>query len=184
MQMKALETLRALYWAEIHAKEAKAVCALIREWSGPPISQELLYALFTGIVVSYCRSFGQNDGLSKISSKFSTFHDPEKRVLHKHLMKVRNILFAHKNRLREHEVLDPAHSKELPKIKIIVAQDGSTEWEVTRGEPKIDYIKDIENLCDFQIKRLNDTSSEMLGHSCKGKAYDPGKTYVLGDGFP
>src|SRR5882724_4751399 len=100
--MKAVETLRALYWAQIHIREAKALCTLIDQWSGPLPSDELLYALFTGIVVSYCRSFGKNDGLSKISSEFSTFHDPEKTVLHQHLMKARDIAFAHKNRLREH----------------------------------------------------------------------------------
>jgi hypothetical protein len=180
---KGAKKLRSLYWAEVHIGEAKAICILIREWKGPPISPKLSYGLWTGIVVSYCRSFGGNKGLSGLDEKFSTFPDAGKQALHKHLIKVRNILFAHKDSLRETEVLAPAHHAELPKIRIIVAQDGSTEWEVKRAEPPADLVTKVEQLCEFQIERLNQESSKMLGNCCQGRSYEPG-TYVLGEKFP
>ena len=125
---KPLEKLRALYWAEVHIRESKAGCGLIRAWNGPTMSQELLYALATGIVVSYCRSFVKNDGLSNVGTTFRVFTvDPAKGKLHEHLMLARDTLFAHKDRLREHEVLALADRDELSKIHVIVGQDGSTE---------------------------------------------------------
>src|SRR5438093_2917790 len=102
-QAALVKKLRTLYWAEIHIGEAKEVCVLIRQLESP--STKLLFGLQTGAIVTYCRSFGANQGLSALPSEFSSFPKQSQQALHEHLTKVRNLIFAHKDVLREGEVL-------------------------------------------------------------------------------
>jgi hypothetical protein len=176
-----MKKLRTLYWAEVHMDETKQVCALIRSLKNP--SKRLLFGLQSGAILSYCRSFGANQGISALPAELSQFDNPDHKKLHEHLLNVRNLMFAHKDFLREGELLPAVDKNKLPQITITVAADGSTEWNVKRSTIGPDLIRRIEVLAQFQRQRLNEASSKLLADACRGKAYDA-KTYILGSDFP
>jgi len=180
--MLPVEKLRALYWAEIHMREA-------RDTSNHLIAlgeagQELSHCLYTGIVVSYARSFGANKRLSGISSKFRKFTCARFQQLHDLLLDARDIIYAHKDIKKEGDKLSVGLLRDdLYKIKIHIADSGESHWIVQRASLPTNYLKDIIALCEFQIVRMNEESAAMLQHFCKGKDYHPGD-YCLGENFP
>lgn len=182
MSALPVNKLRALYWAEIHMREALHTCEHFPSLNSR--SPELRHCLYTGIVISYARSFGENNGLSAISSQFRTFPNERQQKLHKVLLDARDTIYAHHDLIRQGERLPSKLRKEdFQKIEIEVAQCGDTEWVVTRPILPETYLRDIIALCQFQIDRLHVASDNMLAHFCHDKAYSPG-SYVLGEDFP
>src|SRR5262245_49899721 len=108
--MLPLEPLRALYWAETHMREARdAANHLIA------ISQsqtDLIHCLYTGIVVTYARSFGENQGLSRIPRKFREFTDVNLQKLHDRLLETRDTMYAHRDIKKEGALLPPGSCEE------------------------------------------------------------------------
>ena len=146
--------------------------------------QELSHAIYTGIVVSYARSFGANQGLSSLPDDFRKFDDPKFQNLHDFLIEARNTIYAHKDELKEGEKLAPGLPREaLSKIKFHIADTGVSHWIVQRPALSPAYLNDIIALCDLQRARLNETSSKMLAACLENKNYAPGD-YVLGESFP
>lgn len=180
----AIEKIRALYLAELHFKEARSVCELLISQSRQAISHELIWGLYTGIVISYARSFGQNDGLSRIGSAFSRFDDQKQQALHDRLLSVRNTIYAHRDMLRDSEHLAPQFGvEEIKRIRIEVGVDGRVGWSIARPGLALEYAADILALCDFQIGSVAAASAGMLAHFAAGKSFAPGG-YILGENFP
>ena len=174
--------LRSIYWAEVHMREAREASAHLLALGN--ISQELSHAIYTGIVVSYARSFGANQGLSALPDEFRNFGDPKLKAMHEFLIDARNTIYAHKDEIKEAERLPVGMPREaISKIRFHVAESGVSHWIVQRPGLPPAYLKEIITLCEFQIARLNAASSEMLAKCCKGKSYAPGD-YVFGETFP
>src|SRR6266568_7647135 len=95
-----VEKVRALYWAEIHMQEARDTCFHLMRLDREA-QERLSHCIYTGIVVSYARSFGDNQGLSGIESVFRKFPDARMQSLHDVLLEARHNIFAHKNRTHE-----------------------------------------------------------------------------------
>ncbi len=173
--------LRSLYWAEIHMREARDASTHLLTLSG---GQELSHAIYTGIVVSYARSFGANQGLSALPNEFRKFAEHKFQELHDLLLEARNTIYAHKDEKKEGDKLAPKLTPEdLSKIRIHIADSGVSHWIVQRPALPPDYLEDIIALCELQMKRLKDASSKMLAAFLNGKSYSPGD-YVLGENFP
>ncbi len=174
--------LRALYWAEVHMREALQTCEHLL---GLNLDRpELRHCIYTGIVISYARSFGENNGLSAISSQFRTFRGKRQQQLHEVLLDARKTIYAHHDLSRQGERLPSKLRKEdFQKIELEVAESGDTEWVVTRAILPETYLRDIVSLCQFQIDRIHVASDNMLAHFCRDKAYSPGR-YIVGEGFP
>ena len=146
--------------------------------------EKLSHCICTGIVVTYARSFGANQGLSGMGSEFRKFPDPRMQSLHDFLLEGRDAIYAHKDRKKEVSRLSTAkEQEEVGKIEIHISETGTTEWEVKCSSLPDKHIPDIAAICDFQIGRINNASTAMLGHFFQGKSYAPG-TYLLGENFP
>jgi hypothetical protein len=177
-----INKLKALYWAEIHMREALQTCGQLLVLNSD--SQELRQCIYTGIVISYSRSFGENNGLSAMDSKFCSFPYPQQKRLHDRLLHARNTIYAHRDLVNGGEYLSTDLQKEdFQSIEIHIAESGLFRWHVKRPGLREADLQDIAALCKFQIERINHASTKMLGHLCSEKSYPPG-TYVLGDTFP
>jgi hypothetical protein len=176
-----IDQFRALCWAEIHMREALQTCEHLSALKSP--SQDLSQCIYAGIVISYCRSFGSNQGLSPLSSDFCNFLDPQQKKLHKILLHARDKIYAHRDLSNKGEYLPPGLQKEdFQPIEIHITES-ELRWHVKRPGLQEAYLPDIATLCKFQIDRINSASTQMLRHCYSEKSYSPG-VYVLGDTFP
>ena len=177
-----VKMLEALYWAEIHMREARDAAKhliLLGE-----TGQELAHSIYTGIVVSYSRSFGSNQGLSAINADFSKFTDPKLQNLHGLLLEARRTIYAHKDVTKEGDRLPVELPRELlRRITFHVAESGVIHWIVQRPALPTTYLNDIISLCEFQAGRMNVASGAILQNFLKGKSYSAGD-YTLGENFP
>lgn len=177
--MSTIEQLRALYWAEIHMREARDASRHLIEVA--EIGEELTHAIYTGIVVCYTRSFGKNKGLLQLGKEFSNFNDQKLQKLHKHLLDARNSVYAHKDINKESKKLTDVEDRDsLQKIAIHIDESGDTQWQVNRPALLTTDLIDIIALCEIQIERMNRASGDMLQNFCKGKSFNPGN-YILGE---
>jgi hypothetical protein len=177
-----VKPLQALYWAELHMRDALYGCKHLLALQSD--KKELVRCIYTGIVICYARSFGENHGLSKISADFHQFHDERLQTLHKFLLDSRNTIYAHKDLTREGEHLPAIPPEEyFQQIEIDIPKSGVIEWHVSGPVVPVVYLEDIAALCEFQIARLNASSTKMLQHFCEQKSYSPGR-YILSDSFP
>jgi hypothetical protein len=182
MSVLAVKQLRALYWAEVHMREALYTCKHLLALQSD--NQELRHCIYAGIVISYARSFGKNNRLSAISGHFRRFPDKRLELLHNVLLDARDTIYAHRDLIREGENLPAEFRKEdFQQIEIDIPESGVTEWNVRRSALPEAYLRDIAALCQFQIDRLNASSAKMLQHFCTEKSFSPGR-YILGDSFP
>jgi hypothetical protein len=182
MSVLPINKLRALYWAEVHMREALHTCKHLFALQSD--NKELRHCIYTGIVISYARSFGNNNGLSAISTEFRRFPDKESQLLHDVLLDSRDTIYAHRDLIREGERLPVRLRKEdFQKIEIDIPESGVIEWNVRRPALPKAYLKDIAALCRFQIDRLSASSTKMLQYFGAQKSFSPGR-YILGDDFP
>jgi hypothetical protein len=180
--MLPVEKLRALFWAEIHMRQALYGCRHMLALRD--VSTELKDCVLTGIVVTYARSFGENQGLSAIGSEFRNFTDRRLQVLHEALLQARDAIYAHRDMLNLGVRLSMDLSREeVQKIGIHISPKGEARWTVKGPGLPPDRLHDIEHLCDFQMKRFHEASTKMLQHFCKDKVFIPGD-YILGETFP
>ena len=98
--------------------------------------ETLSHCICTGIVVTYARSFGANQGLSGMGSEFRKFPDPGMQSLHDFLLEARDAIYAHKDSKKEAARLSTAKElEEVGRIEIHISETGTTEWEVKRSPP-------------------------------------------------
>src|SRR6266496_4596167 len=131
--MKAVKKLMALYWAQIHLREASALCDLAVSLLPNHRNVDVFFGLWTGVVVAYARSLTQNKGVSAIDAKFKRFDSGRHQALHDRLIEMRHHLHAHKDRSWEEQVAAKIFKSHfLSKVFVTVSSDGETEWELQR----------------------------------------------------
>lgn len=81
-------------------KEARDTCFQLMKLD-QAAQEKLSHCICTGIVVTYARSFGANQGLSGMGSEFRKFPDPRMQLLHDFLLEARDAIYAHKDSFRE-----------------------------------------------------------------------------------
>jgi hypothetical protein len=161
--MKAFKKLTALYWAQLHLKEVRALCELAVSLPEEHRNVDVFFGLWTGVVVAYARSFTQNKGVSAIHAKFKHFDSQRDQALHHRLIEMRHHLHAHKDRSWEEQVATKLFKPNfVSKVFVTVFDDGETEWEVQRPTFPERYFGDVRRLCDVQANRLKEESDEML----------------------
>jgi hypothetical protein len=182
--MKGFKKLTALYWAQLHLREARALCDLAISLPKEHHNVDVLFGLWTGVVVAYARSFTQNEGVSAIDAKFQRFDSQRDQSLHDQLTEMRYHLHGHKDRSWEEQVAASFGKLNfIPKVFVTVFKNGETEWEVQRPVFPEKYFEDVRQLCDVQASRLRQESDKMLKHFLESQCVSPGK-YDLETNFP
>jgi hypothetical protein len=177
-----VKMLKALFWAEWHMREAHAACVHLSTLG--KTSPELRHSIFTGIVVSYARPFGENNGLSAIGAKFSKFPSKAARLLHGAILEARDLLYAHNDRQTIPKYLAAATSPARQNdVGIHIKPNGNASWNVARSGFDFSQAHEIGALSEFQIDRIHAASTRMLQRFSRGNAYRPGD-YTLGVDFP
>lgn len=174
--------LKALFYAEWHMKEARAVCLQIQQLQ-PTAPPELVHGMYVGVVVSYAKPFGENRGVSKIGSSFTQFPTVQQQVLHAGILEARDVIYAHNDKAstpKRLRIPENAHGSEAA---VLVHADGRATWRLRQAGFGIEIASEIIALCDLQIGRINAKSTGILRHFTDGKAYAPGE-YTLGVNFP
>jgi len=180
--MLPVEKLRALFWAQIHMRQALEGCR--QALTLRDAATELKDCLLTGIVVTYARSFGENQGMSGIGGEFRSFTDRKLQLFHEALLEARDTVYAHRDMLKPSVRLSMDLSREeIQKIGIHISSTGEARWTIKGPSLRPAHLQDIERLCDFQMTRFHEASTKMLQHFCKDKVFVPGD-YVLGESFP
>ena len=161
--MKGLKKLTALYWAQLHLREARALCDLATWLPKEHRNVDVFFGLWTGVIVAYARSFTQNKGVSAIDAKFRCFGSQRDQVLHDQLIGMRHHLHAHKDRSWEEQVAAKLSKPNfVSKVYVTVLSDGETEWEVQRPTFHEKHFSDVKQLCVVQVNRLKEESDKML----------------------
>jgi len=175
-EMRQLKKLTALYWAQLHLKEARALCDLGLSLPKDRRSKDVIFGLWTGIVIAYARSFTANLGVSALDRKFSRFASRHNQNLHDRLIEMRKHLHAHKDLLWEEAAVANMGRTNAPvsRVMLTVLEDGETEWEVQRPEFPDTYFTDVKQLCDVQTGRLKEESDGMLKHLLGAEPVTPG----------
>lgn len=174
--MTGLKQLTALYWAQLHLREARALCDLAILLPKEHRNVDVRFGLWTGIVVAYARSFMHNKDVSAINAKFGRFGSQRDQSLHYRLMEMRNHLHTHKDRFWEEQVAAKfSKSNFVSKVFVTVLQNGETEWEVQRPTFPEKHFSDVRQLCDLQANRLKEESDNMLKHFLESQDVSPGK---------
>src|SRR6266516_3859615 len=159
--MKVLKKLSALYWAQLHLREARALCDLATSLPREHRNVDVFFGLWSGVVVAYARSFTQNKGVSAIDAKFKRFASKRDQAVHDRLIEMRNHLHAHKDRSWEEQVAAKLFKSNIvSKVFVTVFDSGETEWEVQRPTFPEKYFGDVQRLCDAQVSRLKQESDE------------------------
>src|SRR5436190_19037535 len=163
MAMKGFRKLASLYWAQVHFREARALCDLATSLPTEHQNVDVLFGLWNGVVVAYARSFTENKGISAMEAKFGRFDSRRYQALHDRLIEMRHHLHAHKDLLWEEHVAEKlGKPNSVSKIIVTVFNDGETEWEVQRPAFPEKYFNDVKQLCDLQATRLKKASDDML----------------------
>ena len=176
------DRLQALYLAEISFREAKAGCDILAGL--PPHPREPINCVAAGVVVSYGRSFGQNDGISGIRSEFDQFPEGEYAEAHAFVIKARNRIYAHTDFANVADGLRPGiDPAEVERIKIVVHVSGQTSWEVQYPLIPDNLWPHVAALCDYQAARIKRASDETFLLMVGWVRHEPG-VYYLGEDFP
>ena len=182
--MKPVKKLTGLYWAQLHLKEARALCDLAGSLPKEHRNVDVFFGLWTGVVVAYARSFTQNKGVSAIDAKFRCFNTQRDQALHDRLIEMRHHLHAHKDQSWEEQVAAGfGKSNFVSNVFVTVFGNGETEWEVQRPVFSEKYFGDVKRLCDLQSRRLKQESDKMLKRFLESHDVTAGK-YDLEADFP
>jgi hypothetical protein len=180
MKQKSINDLKRLSWAEgdIHAARELSEYML-----GQPPEENTDYrrrSLEAGIIITYARPFGENNGLGALPKKFSQFDDSNLEKFHEKMICARNCIAGHNDRINLHLFLSEATRKEDPeKIQIEIFPDGKSEWIMKSPYLSASVLKGVVNLCRVQEERLHKESCSIIA----GKSYEA-RIFTLGIDFP
>src|SRR5437588_8016768 len=106
-------------------------------------------AMETGIVVSYARPFGENEGLGALPNRFQIFQsDTDFARVHSLLLHARDVVAAHNNLLERKSILaSNVPEGEAERISIIVEANGQSWWTVPVPTLPADNIRRVVDLC-------------------------------------
>lgn len=175
-------TIKALILADVHMREVITTCALL-ERIDAPLPKELLDCMMGGIVVSYARSFMQNDGVSSLPDVFSTFPNKGFASLHKAILESRNKRYAHASRIYDPEHFTIGNKDEMRKVFIVIAPDGRVKTNLSREGLPIEWVPRIHELAIFQRQRIRSEGNQRIESIVTRYRVRPGR-YELGKDFP
>ena len=122
----------------------------------------LKHCLWTGVVVSYARSFGENRGISSLPKEFREFPDPDMQTQHNKLLEFRNLIFAHRNVLKESTMFDESIPiEELNTMKVTYEQS-IVKIGIYRSSFEKIKVRHTQGLAEFQKKRIDIAISKAL----------------------
>lgn len=168
----ALAELRRLVLAREDIKCSRAGCEMLEQGRHDHGMQWGLgtWALWTGIVVSYCRPFTTGK-LQLTGAVWQTFQDANLQIRHDGLRTLRDGLFAHNDIRHEREV--------------VVMPPGS--WGPVGSATLETAIFDVSDatetrkLCEFQVERIDERIIELVEKVCEGRHFEEGAIVKLAD---
>jgi hypothetical protein len=174
-----VKALRRLCWGEGDIRAARELA----EWMldhPREYTHSLRRSLDAGVMITYARPFGENQGLGPLPTKFSKFPDSGLERFHKKMIDARNYIAAHNDRINLNSLLsDEALQEDPEKIQIKISANGESAW-ITKypylAEP---VLRRIVQLCQVQEERLHEEATNTIA----GGSYEP-RTFTLGVDFP
>lgn len=141
-------------------------------------------AIETGIVVSYARPFGSNNGLGPLPKNFQVVEDNDAQHVHDRLLFARNTQEAHNDILRRGRLITSADRVSDPlNIRIEITNDGRTFWDLATPALAIRELDRLIRMIRIQDERLKTAVAQSFNKMLKEKARCPG-LYTLGIDFP
>jgi hypothetical protein len=184
MKNRALRNVRRLFHAQADIHSARELTEHLLANAATLEKSYARRAMQDGIIIAYARPFGENDGLGSLPQEFREFERAEAKALHEKILSARDLIAAHNNILDRNFLLSrEAIEAEPHKVKIFVAQDGQTMWEVQTPSLNATILQQVRELCLLQESRINRAASEIIAELARNRTYEPG-AYVLGENFP
>jgi hypothetical protein len=180
---KLTKQLVRLNLARLHFNQAKALTEKIIAELTDPLDLTLSPQI-AGVVVTYARSFGENDGIGTLPNLFTNFADTEMKETHDLLINLRNKLYAHRDALDSK--LFTYHSSVLVepyKLQIRFEENGDFACNSHAPEMYPANLPRVAQLCRLQDERAEAEIKKLLKVTTKGKKY-PAGTYTVGVDFP
>lgn len=180
--MGAAGLIKTLIWAEIHMREVLQGCVVLNNFS--PMTMEARDCILTGIIVSYCRSFGQNDGMPPLPSDFRILPSRVLQNTHDVLMELRDKRYAHSSHTYAPKSYPiSAYNDDLRAVKILISTDGRLTAHARREGFPDDEISRIVDLANFQRERIIHEALKLEQHLVDKFRLGAGE-YLLGKDFP
>jgi hypothetical protein len=181
---KLTKQLLRLNLARLHFDQAKALAEKLIAQPIDPLDSTLSPQI-ASIVVTYARSFGENNGIGALPELFTNFTDNEMRETHGLLINLRNKLYAHRDALvSESFTLHSSVLVEPYKLQIRFEEDGGFAFNSHAPEMYPANLPSIARLCGMQNERANAEIKKLLPVITKGKKYPVGTIYTVGVDFP
>src|ERR1017187_1982309 len=146
-------------------------------------------AIETGIVVSYARPFGSNNGLGSLPKDFQIFDDRDAQHVHDRLLFARNTQEAHNDILRRGSLITSsprtsgARLSDPLDIRIEITEDGHTFWDLATPALATRELDRLIRMIGIQSDRVKNAIALSFDKMLKEKPRHPG-TYTLGIDFP
>lgn len=179
MNKKSVNALKRLCWAEGDIRAARELC----QWmvNSPEKKTALLKrALDAGVIITYARPFGENNGLGALPVEFGKFRNSGLQKFHRRMIQARNCVAGHNDRINLNSMLSPSTPQEDPEeIQIEISANGKSAWMVTSPYLSTPVLRRIVELCLVQEGRLHKESSSIVAAA----SYNHG-TFTLGVDFP
>ena len=172
---KYIQRLKQLLWAEHSWKSARDLCELALSLPELKSWNHLEHAMATGVVVSYARPFGKNDGIGSLKKDFRTFDDKLMKQNHDLLLKARDTIFGHKDHAWELDQLEIE-----PTYTIKIAED-STFKTFSQGLV-VNHFDGILQLLKYQLERMKKSKERHI--QLIADTGIPAGDYTLGEDFP
>src|SRR6266478_6583019 len=115
---------RRLCWGEGDIRAARELSEWMLNHPGE-YTDSCRRSLDAGVMITYARPFGENQGLGALPEKFSKFADSGLGRFHKKMIDARNYIAAHNDRINLNSLLsDEALQGDPEKIQIEISANG------------------------------------------------------------
>lgn len=161
---RILKKLHSLFYAYSHMKEVIELCHHMEDLiSVGKLTDGLNHTLFTGLLCTYARSFGQNDGLAALDRKFSNFEDPFAQATHDSVISTRDRLYAHTDLVKNGGGLrEGDERKNLQRIFLAIDLSGLITWQTWRTTTDPGSLGKIVRVCEIQSRRMRGEIDDLV----------------------
>lgn len=166
--------------ARLSVANAKAACDYVLKQVSN-MDRGTRHVLITGIIITYARPFGDNNGVGCLPKKFSKFDDPHLQTTHEMILFSRKKLFAHSDALADYA--DRSGRKNQLLALTIVANFGNDGMAAVRSqltEPVLSpsVLPEIVALCEAVLRRLKTEEETLIANLFTDRPLREGENQV------
>jgi hypothetical protein len=174
-----------LIWAECDFSAAQGATKYLIDNYESLHAGNVYRPIETGIVITYSRPFGNNQGLGSLAGLFRTFDDSEFADAHDFLLLTRDIQEAHHDLSKRASISHSSFGPDgIDGVQIEIGENGQVGvWDVLRPKFIKTDLERIEKLIGFQRNRAERQIVARFKALALERDWPPGR-YILGRTFP